>query len=314
MRLFTTRTTLIFLLIAAVKVTAFTPLHKPLLQKPTGTRLHLAWDDIVYQAQSAASTLAAGSLDATSESWLTGLPVLYAAGLLTSVSPCVWGLLPVTLSSISMASMERDDQSTTLPTLAFAGGLALVFCSLGVAAAQLGGLFGFHSAVWLNVVSNGICLIMGLRMLEVVNIPLPSFGFAQTSNEPVLIDAKGQVMSKQKQGGLTRTFILGASSAIVASPCATPVLTSVLGYCAQSQSGLLGALFLLSYTIGYATPLLLVAWSGGRVLTRLQSSSYSMVAPWVTPITAGILVAYGTRGLLTAIWGDPSLAGLPVLV
>ena len=67
----------------------------------------------------------------------------------------------------------------------------------------------------------------------------------------------------------------------------------------------------------YSTPLLVTAATGGKALIGLkelggkdETSIYATIAPWVTPFTAGILLWYGTNGLLTAVWGDPSLAGL----
>ena len=67
----------------------------------------------------------------------------------------------------------------------------------------------------------------------------------------------------------------------------------------------------------YSTPLLVTAATGGKALVGLkelggkdETSIYASIAPWVTPFTAGILLWYGTNGLLTAVLGDPSLAGL----
>jgi cytochrome c-type biogenesis protein len=116
---------------------------------------------------------------------------------------------------------------------------------------------------------------------------------------------------------LLRTFFLGGSSALVASPCATPVLTSILAFVASSKSPLLGAALLFGYTLGYSTPLLLVASTGGQALAKLRQSNsgiYGKIAPWVTPFTAGILLWYGTDGMLTTILGDPSLAGLAPVI
>ena len=263
-------------------------------------------EDILYQTQNVASQLASLSLNGKDPgNLLASLPLLYAAGLLTSLSPCVWGLLPLTLSYISQAAGERDDGKTAWPTLAFAAGLATVFCSLGVAAVELGGVFGAAgggaSGFLLPVLSNGICLAMGFKLLDVVKIPLPSFEFLKSvsgsgsmvggrtkiSSEPILIDGTGQILnsinnnsnsnsnmndaSTSSEGGaLVRTFLLGGSSALVASPCATPVLTSILAFVANASNPFLGALLLLGYTLGYATPLLLVAATGGQFLLDLR--------------------------------------------
>ena len=287
-------------------------------RKSANRRSMMAWDDIIFDAQSAASTLAASSLDKDPSNLLSSIPVMYGAGLLTSVSPCVWGLLPLTMSYISTAAGERKDKATTLPTLAFAAGLAVVFCSLGLVAASVGGAVYGNSGntnILLPLFSNTICCIMGFQLLELINIPLlnpqPKVDtLTKGDNDvPILINSKGETVnsgSHSKEGGsLFRTFLLGGSSALVASPCATPVLTSILAFVANSSNPILGATLLLFYTVGYSTPLLITAATGGQALIKLRelgsddSSPYGKLAPWVTPVTAGILLWYGTNGLLT---------------
>ena len=287
------------------------------------------WEDLVFHAQNAANNMAKTSLQGDPTNLLSSIPVMYGAGLLTSVSPCVWGLLPLTMSYISTAAGERRDKATTLPTLAFAGGLATVFCSLGLVAASVGGAVYGNSGntnILLPLISNGICCLMALQLLELIRLPLPNLQpmapSRKTDEELILIDGSGKIIMKDKdkeQGSLFRTFLLGGSSALVASPCATPVLTSILAFVANSSNPLLGAMLLLFYTLGYSTPLLITAATGGQALVRLkemgddQSSIYGKIAPWVTPFTAGILLWYGTNGLLTTTFGDPSLAGLVIL-
>jgi cytochrome c-type biogenesis protein len=255
-------------------------------------------------------------------------------------------LLPLTLTYISQAAGERADKRATLPTVMFALGLASVFCTLGVAAAKLGGVLGGASSasssspglgLVLPVLSNAVCLLMGLQLLDLIQIPFLSLDFARkrartssSSSEPILIDGTGRIMSSQEEsdgdsngGSLLRVFLLGGSSALVASPCATPVLTSILAFVAGSsdQSAVLGALLLLVYTLGYSTPLLWIAGTGGQALARLRdenegggssSARFGAVSQWVTPLTAGILLWYGTTGMLTAVFGDPSLAGMVI--
>mmetsp|Transcript_33454 Transcript_33454/g.37385 ORF Transcript_33454/g.37385 Transcript_33454/m.37385 type:complete len:177 (+) Transcript_33454:737-1267(+) len=175
---------------------------------------------------------------------------------------------------------------------------------------------------------------MGLQLLELVDFPLPALQSSSVTNTQnddglILIDSSGKILpsakdssskSKGEQGSLFRTFLLGGSSALVASPCATPVLTSILAFVANSSNPFLGGFLLLFYTLGYSTPLLVTAATGGKALVGLkelggkdETSIYARIAPWVTPCTAGILLWYGTNGLLTAVLGDPSLAGLLAL-
>ena len=175
-----------------------------------GTDLLLAansfdMNELLYKAQSLAS-------DMTSSSGILGgsgggitaasLAILYGAGLLTSFSPCSLSLLPLTISYISASTTEQrnvnavdtttgnpegESASSLLPTLAFAAGLASVFVGLGLSAALLGaGVFGSATTtgddgtvnvgkLLLACLSSGISVAMGLQLLDIVRIPLPSF-------------------------------------------------------------------------------------------------------------------------------------------
>lgn len=284
----------------------------------------MGWEEVVFSAESAASTFASRSLEDPTAIW-SSLPIMYGAGLLTSISPCVWGLLPLTMAYISAAAGEREDKQATLPTLAFAAGLASIFCSLGLVASLFGGVLGASSGnisdILVPLLSSGICFAMGLQLLDLIELPLLDIQLAMeeptsTDDTPILFDGQGNMLNSpvKRDGSLLKTFLLGGSSALVASPCATPVLTSILAFVAKTQNPVVGMLLLLGYTLGYSTPLLLVAASGGQALANLKGDVYGRVAPWVTPLTAGILLWYGTSGLLTALFGDPSMAGLAPII
>ncbi len=312
----------------------------------------LGIEDIIYQAQSTALQLTSTSILSTSSTSLSSLAVLYFAGLLTSFSPCSLGLLPLTISYISNATGERDDRDVFLPTLCFAFGLASVFCGLGLSVAFLGGVFGSSSSsavgdgigsIVLALLSSGVSFIMGLQLLELINLPLPSLeigGFTNASDgnidcsdgvcSRITYNEAGQIVESQSDSSaavsklnsnvvssLFRTFLLGGSSALVASPCATPVLTSILGFVAASRDPALGTVLLLTYTVGYSTPLLVVGASGGQALANAQAAAstedgsfLAKVGLFVNPITASILIWYGTTGLLEALFGDPSMFAL----
>jgi len=314
-------------------------------------------DEWLYQAGAMASDLVGSSLSPSAEggSSLSMIPVMYGAGLLTSFSPCVWGILPLTMSYISSAAGETQDQKTTLPTLAYAAGLASVFGGLGIVASTVGGVLGASggggdggesigiTSLVLPLFSNLVCLVMGLQLLDFLRIPslktirLPSFNKQEQKKEQplILLDGTGSIMTSAEEttttenksiaGTLFRTFLLGGTSALVASPCATPVLASILAYVASTQNTVTGAILLVGYTLGYATPLLIVASTGGQALVELRrlgsneggtqkQSIYGIIAPWVTPLTGGVLLWYGTTGVLTSLLGDPSLAGLAPII
>jgi cytochrome c-type biogenesis protein len=132
---------------------------------------------------------------------------------------------------------------------------------------------------------------------------------------------------------LVRICLLGGTSALVASPCATPVLASLLAYLASASSSdaaasssgdlLKGATWMLAYTMGYSTPLLAVGATGGQALVNLQKirddnvegiNIGALIGQWVTPLTGGVLIAFGMNGFLIALLGDPSLSGLAPII
>ena len=351
----------------------------------TTTSLSFALEDMIYTAQSTAATLASSSLSSISESTsITSLAVLYFAGLLTSFSPCSLGLLPLTMSYISNAADSRDDKAVFFPTVAFASGLAVVFCTLGLFSSFVGGIFGSTNSsdnIWgafvLASLSSGISIAMGLQLLDLVNLPLPSLELSmdqgqgsgnrqggkqenvictdtvcystidfdndgsvmaqspsasssqsqsqsQTQSQTLFLDARADSMAKtntnDNANSLFRTFLLGGSSALVASPCATPVLTSILGFVAGTQDPALGALLLFIYTVGYSTPLLVVAASGGQALVNLQNANVEedtfvgKIGQFVNPLSASVLIWYGANGFLEAVFGDPSINGLAPII
>ena len=265
-----------------------------------------------------------------------------------------------------------------------------MFCGLGLSAAFLGGVFGtgggggdsFWTSLALAAVSSGVCIVMGLQLLQLVDLPLPSFELdlnlddnsnsnsnsnsnnnngeieciacsqiafndegdivqpndsssipaSMSTNANKNTNANTNIVIESNTDSILRTFLLGGSSALVASPCATPVLTSILAFVASVQDPVLGALLLFVYTIGYSTPLLVVGATGGQALVNLQNQDQNQngsdndngaawmnldlnaVGQFVNPLTATVLISYGVNGFLVALFGDPSLAGLaPIL-
>ena len=268
------------------------------------------------------------------------------------------GLLPITVSYITNAAQERQDKNTIFPTLAFATGLAVVFTALGVSACAIGGVFGGSAggeggdtlrSLLISAASSSVCVLMGLQLLELIQIPLPSLNFkfraafdskgSRGGANGSLFDENGGLMldtlqnkqedeiideesSENEVAALLRVCLLGGTSALVASPCATPVLASLLAFLASSASEgdtWKGASWMLTYTLGYSTPLLVVGATGGQALVNLQKSVRgdnigSILGQLVTPLSGGVLVAFGFNGFLVALLGDPSLAGLAPII
>mmetsp|Transcript_53658 Transcript_53658/g.170641 ORF Transcript_53658/g.170641 Transcript_53658/m.170641 type:complete len:130 (-) Transcript_53658:232-621(-) len=124
---------------------------------------------------------------------------------------------------------------------------------------------------------------MGLNLLEVVQLRLPSFG-------------EGVDVRELEVPPAVRAYLAGLIFALAASPCSTPVLATILGYVAQSQDPVLGGGLLLAYTSGYVAPLLLAASFTGALKDLMAMRG---TFAWVTPASGAMLLAGGTYSLLS---------------
>jgi len=266
---------------AAVLVTK--PLHHATVRQLSVQAVDIS--SLLYDAQMAADVAVKAELSSVSP---VSTLVMYGAGLLTSLSPCCLSMLPLTMGYIGSMDDDDDDGVASFgASLAFSGGLACCFCALGVAASSAGAIFGSdgQTLVLLRCLVSAITLGMGLNLLQVLPLSLPS----------IELGVGGQEMPRT-----VRAFLFGASSALVASPCASPVLASLLGFLATQGDPTLGVALLLAFTVGYTSPVLLAGLLAGsaRKLATFQSSF-----TWVVPASGSVLVAVGTYNGLSSAFG-----------
>ncbi len=111
-------------------------------------------------------------------SWLAFL-LVFIAGFLTSFTPCVYPMIPITIGYVAGASRGR--LSGFILSLFFVLGIAIVYSSLGIAAALSGGIFGaaLQSKAALVVIAS-VFVLMGASMLGAFDLTLP-FGHADAA-------------------------------------------------------------------------------------------------------------------------------------
>ncbi|KAJ9567986.1 hypothetical protein OSB04_003952 [Centaurea solstitialis] len=177
-------------------------------------------------------------------------------------------------------------------SLAFALGLATTLALLGVAASFAGKAYG-QVGQGLPLAASGLAVIMGLNLLEVIEIQLPSFldNFdprAAAANFPSSIQA----------------YLAGLTFALAASPCSTPVLATLLGYVAASKDPIIGGSLLLTYTTGYVAPLLLAASFAGALQSLLSFRKFSA---WINPMSGALLLGGGVYTLLDKTFPPSSM-------
>ena len=193
----------------------------------------------------------------------------YLGGVLSSLTPCIYPMIPITVSVVGGIGRERKGIGPVLVRgLFYIAGMAVTYSFLGVLAGLTGKVFGSftNTSGWyltLGVIMN----VAALWMMDVIQFDPVAWGNALKRKW-----SKGAPVAAPVQREMTHisAFLLGASSGFIAAPCTTPVLTSILAYIAKTQSVGLGLALMLSFSLGLGTLLLVIATFAGaaRALPR----------------------------------------------
>ena len=208
----------------------------------------------------------------------------FGFGLLLSLTPCVFPMIPI-LSGIIVGAGRAGRgvshaRGFTL-SLGYVLGMAVTYAAAGVAAGFSGTLL---SASLQNAwVLGGFALIfvaLSLSMFGFYELQLPSFMQSRLSEEATHL----------KGGSLAAVTLMGALSALIVGPCVAAPLAGALLYIGQTGDAALGGAALFSMGIGMGVPLLAVGLSAGTLLPKSGA--------WMEAIKK----AFGVVLLATALW------------
>ncbi|MGG6293818.1 cytochrome c biogenesis protein CcdA [Leptolyngbya sp. AN02str] len=233
----------------------------------------------LYQLQQFADTAVANQLTQLTP---LSIGIIFAAGLLTSLTPCMLSMLPITIGYIGGYEAKSRVQAAAQSTW-FSLGLATTLALLGIVAAIAGRVYG-QIGIGLPIIVSLIAILMGLNLLEALPLRLPSF----TGMEWI---------SKDLPTG-ARSYVLGLTFGLVASPCSTPVLASILAWVSTTHNPVTGGVLLLAYTAGYVAPLILAGTFTASIKKLLSIRAWS---GWITPVSGVLLVGFGVFTLLSRL-------------
>ncbi|MBI5497420.1 MAG: sulfite exporter TauE/SafE family protein [Deltaproteobacteria bacterium] len=212
---------------------------------------------------------------------MVGFLAILAAGTATLATPCVLPLVPVYLALLLGGSLDdaRDPahrRRLVAMTASFVAGFTSVFALLGLGASLAGGLLAAHRST-LALAGGVLVVLLGLFTVGAV--------------QPGLLMRDVRLHGPARVRGAGQGFVLGAVFGLGWTPCAGPVLATVLTYAAGASDGWRGAALLATYGLGLGLPLLLVALTVEKSLPWLRRAMPAMVP--LQRAGGALMIAFG---------------------
>lgn len=186
--------------------------------------------------------------------------LIFFGGILTSLTPCVYPMIPLTIGYIGASSQGSRFKGFIL-SLFFVLGLSLVYSTLGVLAAATGSVFGsLTQTPWVTGFIALVFIVMAMSMFGLFDLQLPS-------------SLVGKLQSK-KQTGYIGAILVGMITGLIAAPCAGPVLISLLAWVAQTRNLVLGFWLLFIFTWGMGILFILLGTFAGFIKSMPRAGSW----------------------------------------
>lgn len=206
------------------------------------------------------------------------------AGLLTSLTPCVYPMIPITLSVFGAKGVSRG-RAFSLATV-YVAGIAAMFGALGTVFGLLGKAFGtFMANPWVVVPICGLFVAMSASMFGAFELALP-----------VGLQTR---LSRVGGRGFAGAFLMGLVGGIIAAPCTGPALAGMLGWVARTRDAVTGFGLMSTYAIGIGVPFWLIA---GFSMTLPRSGAWMENVKSVFGIGLLVVAAYFLKNVVPSLW------------
>jgi thiol:disulfide interchange protein DsbD len=168
-----------------------------------------------------------------------------SAGLLTALTPCVYPMIPITISIFGAKAGVSRARALALATF-YVAGIAAMFGTLGTVFALLGKAFGtFLANPWVIVPLAAFFVAMALSMFGAFELTVPG-----------PLQAR---LSRVGGRGFGGAFLMGLVGGIIAAPCTGPPLAAILAYVATTRDAVYGFALLSTYAVGFGVPFWVLA-------------------------------------------------------
>ncbi len=192
-------------------------------------------------------------------------PLVFAAGAVTSIGPCA------APRYVALAALANASRRPAPIIAAFVAGIAGTYVVLGAAAGALGVLWSASALVYA-----ALAVVLGCAGIATL---------LRGDRAPHVHD-DDPAPHPGARAGLGGTFLLGASSALVVSPCCTPIVAGIAGLTTASGHAGTGVALLAAFACGHALPLV----SAGALGTRIAGVLRHVAASNAPAVVAGTLM------------------------
>ncbi|MFH1503952.1 MAG: cytochrome c biogenesis protein CcdA [Candidatus Omnitrophota bacterium] len=206
---------------------------------------------------------------------IIGLGVSFLAGILSSFSPCIYPLIPVTLAVIGASSAAAKFRGFSI-SLTFVLGISVTYTFLGIVSSYFGILLGTFRVNPLTYLILGfVFLFLGALEFGILKLNIP---FSLNYNPG-------------PKKGLISIFILGIISGFAMIPCSFPVLSGILTLITLRKSVFYGASALFIFSLGYGM-ILLVLGTFASLIKKIPKQGV-----WALIVKKGLGLSFVIIGL-----------------
>ena len=209
--------------------------------------------------------------------------VVFIGGLALNLTPCIYPLIPITVSYFCGQASGKSSR-TLLLALLYVLGMSITYSVLGTAAALTGSLFGSAlQNMWVILLIAAVLIALAASMFGLWEFRLPMFLARRTGSA---------------RRGYSGAVVMGLTVGIIAAPCIGAFVAGLLAFVGNLGKPLLGFLLFLTLAWGMGIPFIVLAMISGNIC-RLPRSGDWMV--WVRKIFGFILIAmalYFARNLM----------------
>lgn len=213
------------------------------------------------------------------------LLIIFVIGLGLNLTPCVYPLIPITISYFG-AQVSNSKGGKILMALLYAVGISVTYSVLGLIAALTGGVFG-------SLLQSPVVII--IIVLIFIALALSMFGLYEIRIPQSLANFSGK-----NRSGYAGTFLMGLTVGFIAAPCIGPLVLSLLVYVGQMGDPFLGFIMFFVLSMGLGLPYIFLAIFSSSITKLPRSGEWMEGVKIIFGIMMLGLALYMAQPLFTA--------------